>query len=453
MIKLICFDLDGILTDTKEFHFLALNEALGEKYSITWNEHLTKYDGLKTTQKLLLLTKDKGLPELEYKDIWFQKQKNTLQFLNNIKDSLVIIECIEKLKKDGFKLACCSNSIKETVDIILERLKIINYFDIVLSNQDVKNSKPHPEIYWNAMSSLDCLPEETLIIEDSPTGLLAADRSCANVLRLSNPTEVTYNNIKLEIEKFMNKTNINSKWVDRKLNILVPMAGNGQRFKDKGYSFPKPLIDVNGKPMIQVVVENLNIDANYIYIVQKEHREKYNLDTLLNLITPNCKIVETNGVTEGAACSALLAKDHINNDNPLFFANSDQFVEWNSSEFLYKMQESNIEGGIVTFKNIHPKWSYAKINEFGLITEVAEKNPISDNATVGFYWWKYGSDFIKYAEQMISKNIRVNNEFYICPIFNEAIQDGKKIKAFEVQTMYGLGVPEDLEYFLKNYNE
>lgn len=228
------------------------------------------------------------------------------------------------------------------------------------------------------------------------------------------------------------------------------MAGAGSRFEQAGYTFPKPLIDVKGKPMIQVVVENLNIDANYIYVVQKSHREKYNLDTLLNLITPGCKIVEVDGVTEGAACTALLAKEYINNDAPLFFANSDQFAEWDSNEFMYKMQETEADGGIVTFKAIHPKWSFAKIDNSGYITEVAEKNPISDNATVGFYYWKHGSDFVKYAEQMIAKNTRVNNEFYVCPVFNEAINDKKIVRAFEIKKLWGLGTPEDLRYFIEN---
>jgi dTDP-glucose pyrophosphorylase len=237
------------------------------------------------------------------------------------------------------------------------------------------------------------------------------------------------------------------KWADKKLNVLIPMAGAGSRFQKAGYTFPKPLIEVNGTPMIQVVVENLNIDANYIYVVQKSHREKYNLDIMLNLITPNCKIVEVDGVTDGAACTALLAKEYINNEDPLFFANSDQYAIWDSNEFFYKMNETGCDGGIVTFTSTHPKWSFARIDSGGFIAEVAEKKPISDRATVGFYYWKKGSDFVKYAEQMISKNVRVNNEFYVCPVYNEAINEGKKIKEFGIEKMYGLGTPEDLNFF------
>ena len=451
MIKLVIFDLDGVLVEAKQIHYDALNEALGEKYSISWDEHLSVYDGLKTNQKLDMLTQHKGLPEKSHYKIWSDKQKYTLEALSNLQPNYQLQVCMDNLISNGYKLAVCSNSIRKTVLTVLSKFDIIDRFDLILSNEDVKNSKPHPEMYWKAMSMMGCLPEETLIVEDSPYGLLAASRSKAHVMRVGSPKEVTY----ININKYLNKEKMNStpKWKNDKLNVLIPMAGAGSRFEQAGYTFPKPLIEVKNKPMIQVVIENLNIEANYIYVVQKSHREKYNLDTLLNLLTPGCKIVETNGLTEGAACTALLAKEYINNNNPLFFANSDQFVEWDSNEFMYKMQETDADGGIVTFKAIHPKWSFAKVDEKGLVTEVAEKNPISDNATVGYYYWKHGSDFIKYAEQMIDKNIRVNNEFYVCPVFNQAIEDYKQIRTFNVEKMWGLGTPEDLKYYLENYKK
>lgn len=453
MIKLIIFDLDGVLVEAKKIHYDCLNSALkdeGDEYVIGWEEHLSIFDGLKTNQKLELLTNLKGLPTTSYGRVWEKKQILTLESLNNLTSVEHIKDCIGKLSKDGYKIVCCSNSIRKTVLTVLSKLDIIQYFDLILSNEDVKNSKPHPEIYWTAISYMSCFPDETLIIEDSPYGLLAASRSNSNVFRVKSPNDITYENIKGQIDSISkNNKMVKHKWSDKKLNVLVPMAGAGSRFEKMGYTFPKPLIDVNGKPMIQVVVENLNIDANFIYIVQKSHREKYNLDTLLNLITPNCKIVEVDGLTEGSACTSLLAKELINNDNPLISMNSDQYIEWDSSEFMYKMNESDCDAGILTFKATHPKWSFVKINELGYVTEVAEKNPISDIATVGIYFWKKGSDYVKYAEQMISKNIRVNNEFYICPVFNEAVIDNKKIKIFNVDEMWGIGTPEDLNYFLE----
>ena len=449
MIKLVIFDLDGVLVEAKQIHYDALNKALGEKYSISWDEHLSVYDGLKTNQKLDMLTERKDLPIKSHKQIWDDKQKYTLEALSNLQPNTQLQVCMDMLINSGYKLAVCSNSIRKTVLTVLSKFDIIDRFDLILSNEDVKNSKPHPEMYWKAMSMMGCLPEETLIVEDSPYGLLAASRSKASVMRVGSPKEVTYNNIYKHLNK--EKINMTPKWKDEKLNVLIPMAGAGSRFEQAGYTFPKPLIEVKNKPMIQVVIENLNLEANYIYVVQKAHREKYNLDTLLNLLTPGCKIVETDGLTEGAACTALLAKEYIDNNNPLFFANSDQFVEWDSNEFMYKMNETDADGGIVTFTATHPKWSFAKIDEKGLVTEVAEKNPISDIATVGYYYWKHGSDFVKYAEEMIEENIRVSNEFYVCPVFNQAIKDCKQIRTFNVKGMWGLGTPEDLKNYLENY--
>ena len=202
--------------------------------------------------------------------------------------------------------------------------------------------------------------------------------------------------------------------------------------------------------LLQVVVDNLNIDATFIYVVQKSHREQYNLDTLLNLITPNCKIVEVDGITEGAACTTLLAKEYIDNDQPLVMANSDQFVEWDSNEFMYKMQETNSDGGIVTFTATHPKWSFAKIDEKGLVIEVAEKKVISDKACAGIYYFRHGNEYIESVVMMIAKNIRTNNEFYIAPAYNELIAGLGNVSVYEVDVnkKHMLGTPYELEIFL-----
>ena len=446
-ISLVIFDLDGVLIDAKDIHFRSLNIALPEVYRISYDEHLDRFDGLKTRDKLQMLTKIKGLPEELHDQIFQKKQDITLDMLPEMPLFENLGHAFSALKKEGIAIAVCSNSVRRTVYSALEILGLLKYCDLVLSNEDVSNSKPHPELFWSAMSRLGKLPEETLIVEDSPPGIKAAQRSGCACLRVIHPSEVDYQLIK----KYMEVRPKMSTWTDRKMNVLIPMAGAGSRFRDAGYTFPKPLIEVDGKPMIQVVTENIGLNANHIFVVQSEHRNQYQLDSLFSLIKPGSKIVETSGVTEGAACTALLAKHLIDNDAPLFFANSDQFVEWDPVEFFYFMQEKRVDGGIVTFKATHPKWSFAKIDDSGRVLEVAEKKPISDNATVGFYFWKKGSDFVKYAEQMIKKNVRVNNEFYVCPVFNEAIADGKDVRVFEINKMWGLGTPEDLDRFNKEY--
>jgi NDP-sugar pyrophosphorylase family protein len=234
------------------------------------------------------------------------------------------------------------------------------------------------------------------------------------------------------------------------MKIVIPMAGEGSRFAKEGYTFPKPLIDVDGKPMIQRVVENLDFDAEYIFLVRKEHLEKYSgLKFTLDLITNGrFKIVEVDGLTEGAACTALLANDHINNDDDLLIANSDQIIEYCPENFQYIKNFSTVDAIVFCFHAVHPKWSFVKTNSRGVITEVAEKNPISDIATCGIYWYRKGSDFVKAAEQMINKNIRVNNEFYIAPVYNELISDGKTLIPFFVDKMHGIGNPEDLNAYV-----
>lgn len=237
------------------------------------------------------------------------------------------------------------------------------------------------------------------------------------------------------------------------MKILIPMAGEGSRFASEGYTFPKPLIDVNGKPMIQTVVENLDYDAEYIFLVRKEHIETYvGLQSTLDRITNGkFKIVEVDTLTEGAACTALLAREYIDNDDDLLIANSDQFVEYSPENFRTLKEMTDADAIVYTFEAVHPKWSFVRTNSRGVITEVAEKNPISNIATCGIYWYRKGSDFVKYADQMIEKDIRVNNEFYIAPVYNELIEDGKELIPFFVHSMWGIGTPEDLRYFLENY--
>ena len=453
--KLVIFDLDGVLLDSRELHYDALNEALrkvGEEFVISREEHLSTFDGLNTTKKLKLLAETKGLPADKFDQIWQDKQKATFDLIPNAPKNMSIQYIVMQLKRRGWKVAVASNSIRETVRIALDHIGILNSVDYYVSNEDVFRAKPFPEMYWKCMTALNCLPKDTIIVEDSHIGREGATNSGAHLYPVKDAYELNGNKFIDMIEEFERQDmSKNIPWRNKKMNVLIPMAGAGSRFAQAGYTFPKPLIEVNGKPMIQVVVENLNVDAHFIFLVQKEHYEKYNLKQLLNLIAPGCDIIQVDGLTEGAACTTLLAKELINNDEPLLMANSDQFVEWNSNECLYAFTADNVDGGIVTFKATHPKWSFAKLGEDGFVSEVAEKNPISDNATVGIYFWKHGRDFVQYAEQMIEKNIRTNNEFYVCPVFNEAIQDGKLIRAKSIDKMWGIGTPEDLNYFLEHY--
>lgn len=451
---LCIFDLDGVLIDSRELHYEALNEALarvGKEFVIDRDEHLSIFDGLNTTRKLELLSERKGLDRKYFNQIWQDKQNATFDLIRKFPRDEKLCDMFAYVKSKGFKIAVASNSIRETIKLALLSIGVIEYVDYYVSNEDVSRTKPFPEMYWKCMTALNALPKDTVIIEDSHIGRQGALDSGAHLIPVKDSYDLTFEKIEEAIDILNGVQRKKIPWRNKKMNVLIPMAGAGSRFASAGYTFPKPLIEVNGKPMIQVVVENLNVDAHFIFMVQREHYEKYNLKQLLNLIAPECDIVQVDGLTEGAACTTLLAKELINNDEPLLMANSDQFVEWNSNEVLYAFTADDIDGGIVSFKATHPKWSFAKVGSDGFVSEVAEKNPISDDATVGIYYWKKGSDYVKYAEQMIRKNIRTNNEFYVAPTFNEAIGDGKKIRLKQIDKMWGIGTPSDLEYFLSHY--
>lgn len=238
------------------------------------------------------------------------------------------------------------------------------------------------------------------------------------------------------------------------LNIVIPMAGRGSRFANAGYALPKPLIEIHGRPMIEFVSRNIRPkgEHRFIYLCLQEHLEKYDLEKTLQAISPECVIVPVNQVTEGTACTVLLAEKYINSDEPLMIANSDQFVDIDMEDYLARQEDC--DGVIMTMTANDSKWSFIRYDENGLVTLLREKEVISNEATVGIYNFRSGAEFVKYARRMIEKNIRVNNEFYVAPVYNEMIEDSKKILFYNIggidSGMYGLGVPEDLEKFLVN---
>lgn len=234
------------------------------------------------------------------------------------------------------------------------------------------------------------------------------------------------------------------------INIVVPMAGRGSRFADAGYIDPKPMIDIYGHPMIEYVIKNITPISphQFIFICQEEHILQYNLDEKLEKFAPGCIIIPIDHITEGAACTVLLAEKYINNTDELMIANSDQYVDIDINDYLKRIQDN--DGLIMTMPANNPKWSYIKSDSEGFVTLVKEKEVISNEATVGIYNYAYGKDFVRFAYRMIEKNIRVNGEFYVAPVYNEMIEDGKKIVFNNIgDSMYGLGTPEDLDSFTK----
>ena len=263
MIKLIIFDLDGVLVDARELHYKALNKALSsidEKYVIQRDEHLSTYDGLSTVKKLNMLTKNKGLSKKLHNSVWGLKQEMTLKIIDGFFVDNRLQDMLRAFKSEGYIIACATNSIRETAKLQLIRKGFFEYIDFMYSNQDVKNPKPNAEMYLKCMIKAEVNPTETIIVEDSHIGRKGALSSGAHLCAVEDSNDVSYEKVKGVIDSANKNEDVKPKWQGGNMNVLIPMAGAGSRFEQAGYTFPKPLIEVNGKPMIQVVVENLNID-------------------------------------------------------------------------------------------------------------------------------------------------------------------------------------------------
>lgn len=238
------------------------------------------------------------------------------------------------------------------------------------------------------------------------------------------------------------------------LNIVIPMAGRGSRFAQAGFTVPKPLIPLGGKPMIQWVIDNVRPvrPHRFIFLCLQEHLNQYpEVPQTLRELCPGCEIIPVPGVTEGAACTVLLARTFINCEHPLMIANSDQFVDLPMHEYLAFQDETQADGLIMTFWADHPKWSYCRMTPDDTVSEVVEKKVISHEATVGIYNFRRGSDYVRAADDMVARNLRVNNEFYVAPTYNFLIQQGQTVRikrtGKEYQGMYGLGTPDDFHFF------
>ena len=241
------------------------------------------------------------------------------------------------------------------------------------------------------------------------------------------------------------------------MNVVVLFSGPSASFKEAGYHFPKNLADVGGKPLVQTVLDNLaslrGLDARFICLVNREENRAFHTGSVIKLALPSASVVELEAETAGATCSALLAVTHINNELPLMIVNGDQLLRnVNLAETVSHFNKDNLDGGIVVFQDIHPRWSFVKCDKEGYVIEAAEKRPISNLATAGVYYFKRGSDFVECAGSMIKKDAHVNGRFYICPVYNELILSQKKIgiSMIRKEDYQTLSTPSDVNTFNHN---
>lgn len=240
------------------------------------------------------------------------------------------------------------------------------------------------------------------------------------------------------------------------MNILVLLAGSSTEFYNQGFLYPKYLTEINGKPLIEHVISSLKSfkKENFIFCLLKEDCQRFHLDNVVRLLIPNAEIIQVENMTKGAACTALLTIEHINNDEELFIVNGDQILDAELTEAIKEFRSKDFDGGIITFDSVHPRWSYVRLNKDNLVIEAAEKRPISKHATAGSYYFRNGKDFVSSAMSMIEKDASVNGLYYVCPAYNEMILALSKIGIYNIPREKYLSVasPEGVKSFA-NYLE
>lgn len=234
------------------------------------------------------------------------------------------------------------------------------------------------------------------------------------------------------------------------MNILVPIAGPDESFLERGLGPTKNLTELARKPLVQHVHENLRVlGGRFRFVVRRDEVARFHLDEILRLLEPNCVVVVTEGATAGAACTALLAVEHIDTDEPLVIANGDQILLTDLTAAVEEFRRCGLDGGILTFDAVHPRWSYVRLGRDGLVVEAAEKRTISRHATAGFYYFRRGLDFVAAAKDMIRKDAHVNGGFYVCPAYNQMILNQARIgiRSIAVEAYYSLATPQGAQLY------
>ncbi len=458
VVKALLFDLDGVLVDFTTLHEDAFIKAWNQFYpdhTIDHAFHLLYLEARSTRSKIDICFKIFSITfdETLKQRIFETKQQLTDHLLDTEHVYTATTRALMWAKAAGYKLVVCSNSIRSTVLKSLRRLACDDVFDIILSNEDVEKPKPNPDIYLKAIELLGVTANNCIIFEDSAVGRTAAELALKNssgrIIPIVNAQDLTHKLLELVC---------NSSVYPRqptKIHLVIPMAGLGSRFQKEGYSIPKPFLPVFGKPMYRWVIDNMMPSEKALreivdvhVLVREEQASLFESDKSITIHT-------VPKLTEGAACTVLSIRDIINTDDPLIIANSDQFLEWNVDNFYLALLHPSFDGVISTFiqHDLNDiRWSYARLDADGCVMEVAEKKVISKFATTGIYGWRRGSDFVAAAESMIAQNIRVNGEFYVCPVYNNMKQPSR-IRILNCKKMWGLGVPTDYEHFLKNWSQ
>lgn len=216
------------------------------------------------------------------------------------------------------------------------------------------------------------------------------------------------------------------------MKTILLAAGGSEAYAEAGYFYPKNLIEVDGKPLVQHVIEHLDgtaRDGRLLAMVRRDEDMRFHTGRVVRLVEPTATVLTVED-TSGAACTALLAVEHIEDDEPLLLVNGDQILLDDLDDVIASFQERQLDGGVVVFPGVHPRWSYVRVDDDGIVIEASEKRPISRLATAGVYWFARGRDFVECAMEMIRKDASVGGAYYVCPTINEMVLRNRRVGVF-----------------------
>lgn len=240
------------------------------------------------------------------------------------------------------------------------------------------------------------------------------------------------------------------------INVLVPMGGDDALFREHGHPFAKPVVEIAGRPLVEHAFDGLATipGARFIFVIRKEDDLRFYLRDVLQLMAPGAVVIRADGETAGAACTALLAIEHIDSDEELLIANGDQVLRTDLGAALDGFRGRDLDGGTLVFDSVHPRWSFVRTDAEGLVVEAAEKRPVSRNATAGVYYFRRGRDFVEAAKNTIRKGASVNGRYFVCPTFNEMVLAQKRIGVQRIRRgdYISLATPQAVEDYEQALN-
>jgi len=462
-VQLVIFDLDGVLVDSRELHYEALNRAIAEvagaQYVITRHEHESFYDGLSTNQKLRHMTLAKDLAIEHHKPIWVRKQELTEELVRErLRPLPHVTRLVRTLKAAGYPVAVASNCIKSSVASILETIGLLPLVDAFFSNEDVARAKPAPDIYRRACAAFCVPPERALVVEDTVKGFEAAILAGCNLLRVETPEDTRVEHVLRRMQELDVEP--------PPVTVVVPLAGSSaQSWLGGPDSLPAEvpifLADAHGCSVLEAAMRSIfseRFPMRFIFVVKEEQCSGFQLEALC------CKaaryqpttVLRVRGDTLGALVSALEARPLLDTDAPLLLFDGSHALSWGEGGSVDELLCGRFDGGMTTHTSSDPRWSYVRTSFRSaaaapvLVTEVHEKVSVSSTAATGLYFWRRSGDFVAAADEIVASNARTRGWFFLAPAFNLAISKGAKIEAVPVHQSWSLRSASEVASFVAN---